>query len=112
MGLDDTLATDFANVFCNADDFAEVITYKPLHGEPVTISAVVDRLPPQFDPATGVAVHHITVAIANDETLGRTSISKEGDSVSVPRQRGGTAVDLRVTEILSQDAGGWTLLLR
>jgi hypothetical protein len=72
----------------------------------------VRRLPPEPDPQGGVMVHHILIWIANDATYGRTSINKEGDLVSIARQKGGTVQDLRVADILAQDAGGWQLLLR
>ena len=43
MTLHDTIQADADSVFCNADDFAEPVTYYPRAGEARTINAVVLR---------------------------------------------------------------------
>lgn len=112
--FDDILAQDAAfAVNPELAPGAESVTYKPVLGAAaMTFDAVVNRLPPEVDPGSGAVVHHITVFVPNHATLGVTSVNTSGDRIHLPRRQGGTAEDLKVAEILTQDAGGWLLLLR
>lgn len=96
------------------DGFGEQVTYTPLGGVARTINAVVDRNPPdEIDgvPGSG-ATGVVRVFVRRHATLGTTSVNTGGDSFSIAPRYGGTARPFKVVSIVSQDAGGFTLLLR
>lgn len=115
MTLRDTIAEDAATVFCNADDFAEIVTYYPhrYFGEESrenrVIIAVVEREQLQsFSEDAGESVTPIfRVHVANSSTLGISSdeIDLGGDKIGLPPRDGKTAVIKSITQLLTQDNG-------
>lgn len=113
MSFKDQLADDMANVFLNSDECAEEVTYKPGGTGGVTIKAIVDRGQLQPDTETGRTFgQDIRISIARHETLGVMEVAKNSDKVSLHLVIGGSAVDMIVADIISQDEGMWQLLLQ
>ncbi len=112
--LKDQLAVDTINTFLNENEFAEWIVYTPKSGTEKTIKAIVDR--PRAQPAgedTGrILLNEYSIMIANNETYGAITINKGGDMVTLLDRIGGTLVDFRVVDILSQDEGMFHLLIQ
>ena len=96
----------------SADSFfllpdVETIIYLPLSGGSRSISAIVSRPgPAEIGPLAGGSRPHIELLVKNDATKGISSdeIDTGGDRVTVALRKGITAVKLRITEILHQDA--------
>jgi hypothetical protein len=112
MSLNDDLAADAAYMI-SADDFGETVTYTPYGNSPVTITAVVDRrIPSRIAEVTNNLSNDIVVTIQNHATLGVTSVQTGRDKITVSPIYGGTPKAMVVTEVLSADAGVWTLKVR
>lgn len=109
MGMLDDIMADDAQAFADADLLpgGESVTYTPVGGSPVTFSANVNRdvLVPS-DAGDGM-VAAVEVFIRRHVTLGRTSINTGGDTITLAQRYGGTARAFMVSEIVTQDAGGW-----
>ncbi|MDD4980696.1 MAG: hypothetical protein PHC54_05460 [Candidatus Omnitrophica bacterium] len=108
------LVSDAVNIFLNADEFAETITYLPKGGEEILIRAIVDRnqISPAGEDSGRLLQNQIRISIANSETYGVISVNKGEDIVSLPERIGGADVDFVVADVISQDEGMWTLLLQ
>lgn len=113
MSFKDQLKTDSLNVFLNADEFAETITYTPKGAAGKSIKAQVfrKRLDPAGEDAGRVLLNQTEIMIANDATYGVTAINKGGDAVSLPERVGGGNINWIVADVLAQDEGMWHLLL-
>lgn len=113
----DQLKEDMATVFCNSDEFAETVTYKPRGGGTRAIKAVVDRNPPAYKGPSGKIVTPVlAIRVPNSATTGISSAELDtgGDKVSVAKRIGETAEDLPVhvpQNGTTHDAGRLTLEL-
>lgn len=105
---------DLTNIILNSDEFAEVVTFKPLTGSSRQIKAVVFRAELQpFDLSAGRSLTKTCrVIIAKDATLGAATIDKGGDKISFAEIEGGTVIDWRVVDIINDDLGAWNLTVR
>ena len=105
MTLRDTIAADAYTVFTSTDDFAEVITYLPRHGDARSINAVVIR--DAIQDSDGIVMPSWTVNVANDSTHGiaSTEIDIGGDQVMLPPRDGEPAKTRTIQHILIQDHG-------
>ena len=95
----------------NAMPGIESVTYKPISGNNKLINIHVDRRPPEYVDGEIVA-STIEVWMQNHGSKGMTTIDKNGDTISIPSRRGGSASDHVIVEIIDQDAGMWHLLLK
>ncbi len=114
MSFKDSLSQDAGKVFLNSAEFAEDITYTPKAGAPLAIKAVINRrrLDPAYEDTGRTLLNQAEISIANDASLGVTSINKGGDTVLFPETLGGAAVSWVVVDILKQDEGMWHLLVQ
>ncbi len=108
-----SLASDFVNA-CSVGlvPGAEQIVYTPLAtGTPKTIWAVVDRAPPKKDSeAFSVStLNTVQVTVANDATLGITSVDTGGDMVTLSLKLGDVARNVKVRWPEMMDAGVFQL---
>lgn len=115
MGVfDDVASDDMAYGFMSTDVFAEQITYTPKGGAARTIPAVVRRLEP--DPVEGPGqsspVVEVDIHKTSDTTKGTDSINRRGDVFNLKPRLSGDAKDMRINEILEEDATRWLLELR
>ena len=109
MTLKDRMVSDMGKVFLNANAFAETIVYYPGGDKtaPKTIKAVVNR--DEVEPFDDQLRHQIEITISRDPVAGIENVDKGHDKCLCPIIEGGDPVPLRVVNILSQDAGAWTL---
>lgn len=114
MTFRDAIASD-QKTFLGNSEFEESITYtrkKPTTGETEikTIKAVVER--PLVMPTNHAGMRFpqnvYDVWIANDATLGITSVKIGQDIVELTTISGAT-IEMRITKIIDQDAGMWHL---
>src|ERR1019366_7423676 len=102
MGMQGSFAADAVSAFLN--DFGETIVYTPAGGSPTPIQAVVNREPASavhgFD---GSAVYAHEISIANDPSVGVTSVSMGRDSVPFAGRVGGTPELFSVLVVLAND---------
>ena len=115
MSLQDQIVADAATVFCNVDDFAEVVTYWPRSGSPRTIAAVVIREQTavlEQDVQTNAPVFQVHVA--NSLTLGISSTELDcgGDQIELAPRDGKPPERRSITEVLEQDRGMLVLQCR
>jgi hypothetical protein len=114
MSLRDAIADDALKVFCNSDDFAEVVTYHPhrFYGEAArparSIKAVVIRESTQLlaeDVVTNAPMFEVHVA--NDPINGIDSeeIDTGGDAIEFPPRDGKPSERRTITRIVTQDHG-------
>jgi hypothetical protein len=110
--LDDQLACDAANIFCDPDEFGEAVTYTNSGGAwPINVQVSRDdtqAIPGLAGP--GVVSKAMQVFIPNGAG-GITAIDQGSDTIALPERQGGPAVVRRVKKILRQDAGGWCVEL-
>jgi hypothetical protein len=112
MGLlDQILAADAVNVFCDPNGFGEPITYTQfVNGvaqAPVSINAVIDRDSPVVDIPEGTGrVKQIRLSIPNNP-IGGISPVNIGDMLTAPWRVGDAPSKFRVTEREHQDTGMW-----
>lgn len=95
--------------------FGETVTYYPKAGGSREITVVVTReQPADLDGAPHGQAPRLTIAVANDATTGISSseVDTGGDEVKLARRIGETAINRRITKLLSQDAGMIELELR
>ena len=115
MTLHDLIQSDAINVFANANDFAEPVTYYKKTGKARAINAVVVRdalaiLPEDGDTVTPVFEIHV----ANDivEGISSEELNLGGDMIAFA-VRVGQAVQRRtITKLLAHDEGMLTLECR
>ena len=96
--FDDSLAASAGSFFLLPG--AETVTYWPASGSSRSISAVVTRSEPGRMPV-------INALVMNSETEGIASdeVDTGGDKIELGKRVGESPKKLRITEILSQDAG-------
>jgi len=111
MGLQDEVDEMVTlDAFCNADAMigVESVVYMAKGLPEQTISVPVYRDPPMPDMATGQVARRIRITVATSQI---DAVTCPGDKVRIAFDRGGTAREHAVKQILSQDAGAWMLLL-
>lgn len=89
------------------------IVYTPAGGSGRNIIAIIDRLEPgQLTNNSNAPM--TTISVANNSTSGISAaeIDTGGDKVTLAIRRGETAMQRRITSIISQDAGMMTLEVR
>jgi len=102
------MATDCVALF-SSSALAEAVTYTPAGGAPLSILAIIDRHPiAPVDNARQIAADEVVVSIRNAATVGVVAPAR-GDRIALPVEVGGATVSYRVAEILSGDAGVWSL---
>lgn len=108
MTLRDAIASDALTVFCNTNDFAELVTYRPRGGGSRVIDAVVFREVIDGYPEDQVtALDAYEVHVANDAVLGisSTELDTGGDAIELPPRDGKDATRKAILKIISQDNG-------
>lgn len=114
MTLKDQLANDSSLVFCNSNEFAETVTYKPHNhvGRTVrqnrNIIAVVERETISVLSQDGEhVIPQFTLHLANSSTLGITSseIDVGRDRIAIAERIGDVATDRTVTRLQENDEG-------
>lgn len=108
MTLHDTIAADALAVFCNADDFAEDVTYYPRGGAARAISAVVIRETLAIVSEDGDnVIPMFEVHVANNATSGISSaeLNLGGDSVEFAIRVGVSVTRRTITKLLGHDEG-------
>jgi hypothetical protein len=95
------------------DDFGETVTYRPAHGRPRSIRAIVDRDAPSMFGDVGVTPT-IRVTVANDSATGISSrnVRTGSDQIDVSERSGEAAVSRKITRIVSHDEGMMVLEVR
>ncbi len=91
MSFKDQLAADAESVFCNADEFAEQVTYTKRNGQSRTISAIIDRDP--VSVATGgTFMAKMLVHVPNSAAgIQSSEVNVGGDTLTVAYRIGGAA---------------------
>lgn len=115
MSLHDTIASDAASVFCNADDFAESVIYTSgSTGDARTISAVVRREAWETQPGTNSETPVFEVHVVNSATLGILSsqIAPGKDTLTFAARVSETPTARVILRITSHDEGMLTLECR
>lgn len=111
MGLmDDVQLITDKLAYCNADNMlgVESFTYWPKGGTPIVISGPVERNTLELQAKYGIAIRAITVWVSKQDV---ENVNSPGDSIEIPFDLGDTAQRHTVKQILTQDAGGFTLLI-
>ncbi len=95
----------------SADEFGEVLLYRPHGGVAHDVHANVARHPLTLNEAGLKHSQQLVfeIVISRDPTLGVTSINKGLDKIDVPRARGATAETMRVQEVLAEGLGSWRI---
>jgi hypothetical protein len=102
------IQADALSVFCNVNDFAELVTYYPRSGSQREINAVVNRDAIALIPEDGDAVTCVfEVSVVNSRTTGISSIEIDtgGDMISFSPRVGEPVSRRSITRILSHDEG-------
>lgn len=118
MSLKDTMREDASSVFCQLDDFAENVTYRPhrFFGEEArpdrTIRAVVIRESETVLSEDGDTIVPVwAVHVVNSETLGIASeeLDTGRDEILLPPRDNQTPEARTIVRIVEQDQGMITL---
>jgi len=115
MSFKDEMKNDSVNVFLNAGQFAETVTYTKDGEVGKQIQALVNRKPQQ--PATEdnarIGVNDFEMYISTDWLLGIDNIRRGKDKVTLPIYEGSPQMcDCLVVEVLESDQAMWHLVIR
>ena len=108
MTLHDMIQADASTVFCNVNDFAEVVTYYARHGSAREMTVQV------FRDAFGVLAEDgdtvlptFEIHVKNDSTLGISSeeLNVGGDSIEFAVRVGQAKARRSITRLISHDEG-------
>ncbi len=108
MALRDSFLPDMQRVFCNTDDFAELIVYEKSTGARRTINAVVVRgdITGRQEVLHGVS-RTMRVHVANDATTGVSATEiDDTDALWIPWEPNGIPAKFMIVSVPVQDAGG------
>ena len=109
MTLHDTIKSDAISVFCNADDFAEPVTYYKRDGQARQINVVLDRLALAVltDAGGDAVIPNFEIKVANDCDFGITSeeLNLGGDMIEFQMRVGGVKLRRSITKLLEHDEG-------
>lgn len=103
--LMDDIAADAAT-FVN--EFSESVVYRPFGGTARTISALVNRFPPNQLPGVPEAsLPSVVLTVRNNATTGisSTELDTGGDRLDVAIRYGETASTREIARLLKSDAG-------
>jgi hypothetical protein len=106
------MASDVINTFLCADEFAEQVVYRPRSGRARTITAIVDRNPPDnLGNVENTVSQAFVVMVANDDQDGIPSrlLDTGGDAIDVSDRTGETVKTRRIVRLVD-DAGGMLTL--
>ncbi len=108
MTLADIIEADAKNVFCNANDFAEPVTYYKANGKARKINAVVVRdalaiLPEDGDTITPVFEVHVANDV--DEGIASDELNLGGDQIAFPVRVGKPPERRSVVRLIAHDNG-------
>ncbi len=113
MNFKDQLAQDAADVFTNAEEFAETWSYRADDGSITDVDIVVDRSQARRNPAPGRgAVPGIQVTMRRAAIRGRLLVSAGRDKLIGAPELNGAVHQLLVANIIHEDAGVFVLELR
>lgn len=95
-------------------DFGESVVYRPTGGGTVrTISAIVDRNPPEaFGEVGNTPAFFVTVANSATTGIAMSTISMRADMLDISERHGEAAVSRRIARIVRHDAAMITLEVR
>lgn len=112
MGVFEAICNSDADPFLDPDTgLGEPVVYVQ-NGIQLSVNAMVKRTPPERFPGLNqVSGNIIDVWIANDATLGVTSVQVGTDQMILSGNFGGTPKVYTVNRIVNQDAGIWHLQL-
>ena len=109
MTLHDMIQSDASLVFCNADDFAEPVTYFKRDGQARQIYVVIDRLALAVITESGgdAVIPNFEIQVVNDNVLGISSeeLNLGGDSIEFEMRVGGGKLKRSITKLLGHDEG-------
>ncbi len=108
MTLHDIIQSDASAVFCNVNDFAELVTYYAWDGSSRDIYAVVERDPlAVFGPDGDTILPSFVVKVTNSATLGISSeeLNLGGDSIEFAVRVGQETSIRTITRLLEHDEG-------
>lgn len=108
MTLADIIEADAKNVFCNANDFAEPVTYYKANGKARKINMVVNRdalaiLPEDGDTVT--PVFELYGANDVDEGIASEELNLGGDQIAFPVRVGKPPERRSVIRLIEHDNG-------
>ena len=96
----------------SADSFfllpgAGYVTYFPATGDPRRIQAVIDRPGPErtAELGGGRLVNEVLVKNSGSDGIASTEVDTRGDKIQMAPRDGARPVLMRITRIISQDAG-------
>jgi len=98
-------------VFLNADEFAEEISYTPDGESAKTIKAIIEREQLESSPQDRHVMvrQQARIRISKDSTYGVSVVTKGADKLSFPVVLGQEAVDWVVDDIIDSRTGMWHL---
>ena len=108
MTLHDMIKADAASVFCNANDFAETVTYYPRSGLPRDILAVVVREQLAILPEDGdnvIPIFEVHVINTSAEGIASDKLNLGGDQLEFPVRVGQPKKRRTITKLLGHDEG-------
>lgn len=108
MTLHTMIQADAETVFCNVNDFAEVVTYCARDGTQRPINAVLFRESlATFNEDGDVVLPVFEIHVKNDATLGITSdeLNLGGDSIEFAARVGRDAQRRSITRLIDNDEG-------
>jgi len=99
------IQSDASTVFCNANDFAEPVTYYKRDGEARQIDVVIDRQ--ALATMEDTVIPSFEVQVVNDCVLGISSeeLNLGGDSIEFEMRVGGGKLKRSITKLLGHDEG-------
>jgi hypothetical protein len=115
MTLHDTIQADASTVFCNANDFAEPVTYYKRDGSARVIQAIVLREGYELlAEANDAVVPMLEIHVANSDTLGISSdeLNTGGDQLGIPTRVGQPELIRAIVRLVSHDEGMLVLQCR
>lgn len=95
--------------------FGESIVYRPHNKPPRTITAIVDRNPPESAPeSSGFATDRYVISVKDDEIdgIGSKQLDTGVDAVEISKRRGVAATRMRIHKLLNADGGFLELEVR
>jgi len=112
MSLKEQMPKDADKCLLNTGEFAEEITYTTGAGVSKVIRAIVVRyeLAPAEENINRSLKKQAEVYIANDDTVGVTTINKTDDRITL-KDTEGINREARINDIISRDEGMWFLLV-
>ena len=114
MSFKDQIKNDALNVFLNANQFAENITYtKDAVGKQIQAVVVRKPLQPASEDNARIGVNDFEIYISANPSYGIDVIRRGKDKVTLALYEGSSQMcDCLVVEVLESDSGLWHLVVR